>query len=820
MALGAPTVSGELDTGAANIITLKIIVTPDWVGDEKSAIGSAFESGKFDHTKFGPVELNIAEGFEYRTLPEAKYFAIIEEHMEDSDVTAVYLYNEGGSTQRKPVASFVVEPSIGVQTLQPGRLQWLLQDGTTVKRLTINGRRADVEVSGTATSLKSMDKDGKDTDYILMTTKGPLTNAEKKELDVKKVEILEYIGNDTYLCHYAPDDLSELQAKDFVVGVSFYLESFKVSDTLNASLKVKDRTQGEDKAVTLVLHEKKTEQDFGHVVQLIADTTKKEIEAIQVDEGTNTLRLNIEPAKVEDLASLDVVRVVDEKVPKVLCNDCARHILGFLAPESPIPLPYEGAGQTIAIADTGLDNGDIKNINIAFRGRIKELISINRVQGKRTDDVHGHGTHVCGSAVGAMIPSAAIYKNVQGIAPKASLVMQSLYYSSEDPIRVPTGSKLRDLFLDPYRRLDARIHSNSWSAEFDITKGQQAYDAGECKLVDDLVRDNPELLIIIAAGNDGGLTDGATITGISACKNVLTVGATESYRPSFHGKPLKTKLSENDPSEISWYSSRGPTAELRIKPDVLAPGTPILSNKSHVMPQKLPANGMEPSDDPQYCFRSGTSMATPLVAGCAAVLREYLKASGMDSPPAALMKALLINGAYSVHHAHNAKEGFGIVNIANSLVTKDGEDGAWRIGRTFTDTKQDDPIYVDIPQTVEPSSADINNETHYTEVVGSLRVTPPSRKGVTLKVTMVYTDRGGAQLQNHLNLQVIASDGSFRNGNRGSSRLTDRNNNVEQVICKGITPGKAKINVTCVQLSLKDDTQGYALVWRLIPNEA
>jgi hypothetical protein len=40
------------------------------------------------------------------------------------------------------------------------------------------------------------------------------------------------------------------------------------------------------------------------------------------------------------------------------------------------------------------------------------------------------------------------------------------------------------------------------------------------------------------------------------------------------------------------------------------------------------------------------------------------------------MKALLINGAYLIHYSHNAKEGFGIVNLANSLVNKDGKDRA------------------------------------------------------------------------------------------------------------------------------------------------
>jgi hypothetical protein len=132
MAIGAPTVSGEIGTGVANIITLRFTVTPDWPRDEKSAIGSSFENGKFDNTKFSSVELNIAKDFEYQTLQEAKLFTITEEHTENSAATTVHLSTEGGSTQRTTVASFVVKPSIGVETLHPGRLQWLLQDGTTV----------------------------------------------------------------------------------------------------------------------------------------------------------------------------------------------------------------------------------------------------------------------------------------------------------------------------------------------------------------------------------------------------------------------------------------------------------------------------------------------------------------------------------------------------------------------------------------------------------------------------------------------------------------------------------------------------------------
>jgi hypothetical protein len=303
------------------------------------------------------------------------------------------------------------------------------------------------------------------------------------------------------------------------------------------------------------LQERRTEENFNYVVQLVAEKANTELKSIEVDEEANTLKLKIGPVKINELAALNVVKVVNKRVSKVLCNDFARNILGCQALSSPRSLtvfPFGGEGQTIAIADTGLDTSDIHDISPAFEGRITKLISINRVQqNNRTNDVYGYSTHMCGSAVGAAVPLATVHKHIQGTAPKASLVMQSLYYSMKEPIRVPTDSALQSLFLDPYNQYGAFIHSNSWSNEFDLLKGQQAYSAKECKLVDDLVHANPDLLIIIAARNDRKQTDGLSISSISACKNVLTVGAIESYRPSINSKVSKTKLSENNPSEVS-----------------------------------------------------------------------------------------------------------------------------------------------------------------------------------------------------------------------------------------------------------------------------
>ena len=111
-------------------------------------------------------------------------------------------------------------------------------------------------------------------------------------------------------------------------------------------------------------------------------------------------------------------------------------------------------------------------------------------------------------------------------------------------------------------------------------------------------------------------------------------------------------------SNMAGFSSRGPTCEGRIKPDVVAPGVAILSAASRDPEVSLETKTrFGHSDDPLWFFDSGTSMATPLVAGCAAVIREALLAGGVSTPSAALVKALLINGAMSLPGAPGQGDG-------------------------------------------------------------------------------------------------------------------------------------------------------------------
>ena len=104
--------------------------------------------------------------------------------------------------------------------------------------------------------------------------------------------------------------------------------------------------------------------------------------------------------------------------------------------------------------------------------------------------------------------------------------------------------------------------------------------------------------------------------------------------------PLAHDHVSDSPDGLAAFSSRGPTLDGRTKPDIVAPGTNIISTRSSV----ASGSGWGIVDG-DYMYDGGTSMATPFAAGASALVREFYTRTYALDPSAALVKATLVNGA-------------------------------------------------------------------------------------------------------------------------------------------------------------------------------
>lgn len=686
--------------------------------------------------------------------------------------------------------------------------------------------------------------------YYIVQFEGPVEQSWKDAVTAQGAEVLDYIPDFAFKVRMSPGVAQKVAGQSFVSVVLPFESRFKfqagvMRDSVTRVYIVRFE-RGSDFAAARGLIQRAGAQILamdGDIALIVANSA-----------------LLDSVANVEDVASisnfyLNETFIVPRGAPAAPpANDASRDIIGATAANS---RGYDGSTQIVAVADTGLGGGTTTTAHRDINGRVTAIYNwpgsaggcFQSITNDGSIDVDsGHGTHTAGSVLSAGEASGL----GRGSAPAAQLVFQStenyatisticqiLYGYTNGYYLTGLPSNLQNLYSQAYNA-GARIHSNSWGA---AVAGDYTSDSVN---TDTFVWNNRDMVITFSAGNEGidansdGVVDNDSIGSPGTSKNVITVGASENQRPDnfpcdtglsyttcasqsglnviatygtswpsdYPANPLNNDPAAGNSNQMAAFSSRGPTDDGRIKPDVVAPGTWILSAYSDLYQQGYdasanPQNGAYQYDgwgfpyNSYYKYMGGTSMSNPLTAGGAAVVKDYYsKAYGFNAT-AALVKATLINSAVDIADENN--DG---VNDNDFPIPNNHE--GW--GRINLDAATDGTIqYVD-------EGAGLST--------GGNAVFQVTTTGGPLKVTVVWTDYPSTDtatvtLVNDLDLTVSGPSGTFRGnvfsgGWSTTGGSADRRNNVENVYIQ--SPAAGTYTITINGFNIPNGPQKFALV--------
>lgn len=737
-----------------------------------------------------------------------------------------------------------------------------------------------------------------DPDFFIVQANDPAAQTTLRAwLESQGMSIIDYLPDTAYLVRLSRGDLARVQQRTDVFWVGLYQPAYRIDPKLDYvieadpvhELKMQALFDAAINPDLSALHGKVSARGL-----TVAASARRQRD--------QKVRVTGQAIKARDLATLPGALWVERFVDPELHNDVARSsaniVTGRGAQSGPMmdvedvwARGIRGEGQIASAADTGLSTGSLATLHGDFGQQSSGTNPMRVIKGYALGRTTwsdpetgggGHGTHTSGSIVGNGFNSGsnpsgnAFTTGHAGTAPKAQFVFQSIMDSNGGLGGLPTN--LNDLFINPYND-GARVHSNSWGSD---ANGQYTADSQE---VDQFIQSHPDMVITFSAGNSGqdgkqvnfigqcgsagfpidGIIDQDSMGAPATAKNCITVGASENYRPAYaYEYPFNTCAATNNTwgwfngcsysvnpifsdkmadhaDGLAPFSSRGPTDDGRIKPDLVAPGTGIVSTRTNQSQSTTAVAGwgtcgLSATEKTYYNSEGGTSMANPLTAGAAVLVRQYYvdgwhpnhtavtnagaTAGSGFSPSAALVKATLINGAWDLTPG---QYGTG--------TTKEVAAG-WDSGKTLPNNAAGFGR-VDLEHSLFPGAgwgddAGRRMEVHDvaagmttgTSTSYSFNVTGAANP---LVVTLAWSDPSaasgaGIKLVNNLDLIVTSPTGAryYSNGLDKTAGADDTINNVEQVKVSSPATGAWTVQIRGTNVPgnavVGSNSQAYALV--------
>ncbi len=652
------------------------------------------------------------------------------------------------------------------------------------------------------------------TDTLILQFNGPVLQTWKDELIAQGVEFGPYIPDHAFIVRIPEGNRAEVGSLDFVRWIGTFEPGFKVSENVDP---FNDQTY---KIHLLPWHQ--------------AYDTIAALETIQpnIDFLGDQAAGKISPEDIITIANLPGVLWIEPLSFKKYLNDQAGG--NFMNGAAAWSSGYTGTGIMVGAVDSGLDTGVTPLTHPDFSGgRVLNISSYpvydydfegcGSPQNLGADDGaadfdSGHGTHIMGSIAGDGTASSGLYK---GLAHSSLINFQAMEQFVVWQPGCPTASGYYPMFpsflnmpLEEAYSWGVRIHNNSWGGA-----GYGVYDSDAVDY-DSFAYDNPNFLMTVAAGNEGidldadGYVDTDSLLSPGTAKNVLTIGASESvpstpggytgyqwnaWTGMFTGVTGSDWVS-NNPMHMAAISSTGPTDDGRIKPDLVAPGTDIISTKATWAAGSGWGSHPNPTYSSTYMYNGGTSMSSALAAGAAALVREYYtQTENITDPSAALIKATLINTAVDI-------DGYGNPSFEAGQPIPNMHEG-WGLIDVGAATNGSQRMFFD-----EPKALNTGEIFTYGFEVGP---------NIPFKATLVWTDpeataAANPTLVNDLNLTVMDSSGTifkgnvFNNGWSFPGGSADTVNNVENVYIQAPPPGHYTITISGASVNV--GPQDFALV--------